>query len=185
MIQFQLEQGSHQSIISPPPIIFRESDTIHAFTDGACGKDGFGGWACAIQWNDKLKIKFGSAEKVTSNIMELTGILVAVKSLKPKDSTPAIIYTDSQYCQKAITLWVKGWKRAGWITAQGTAVKNKELIEEIDDRVREAKKTRSLYIQWVKGHLDNSTHVAHQYNCMVDDIAVQAKKKRITNIVLE
>jgi hypothetical protein len=60
-----------------------------------------------------------------------------------------------------------------------------ELIEEIDDRVREAKKTRSLYIQWVKGHLDNSTHVAHQYNCMVDDIAVQAKKKRITNIVLE
>ena len=41
------------------------------------------------------------------------------------------IITDSEYCFKGATAWVKGWVKRDWKTAGGTKVKNDDLWKEI------------------------------------------------------
>lgn len=177
-----LSNDSHTEIITPSHI-FNERDTVYAFTDGACSKGGKGGWSCILQWQDKMMVKFGCGHspEITSNRMELSGILAAFRSIKKGMVLPFVVYTDSQYCQKAISFWTAGWKRAGWVTAQGTKVKNQDLIEEIYDRYLHSKKMRKTRLEWLKGHQDDSTRAEHQYNCLADNLATQAKMKQVAN----
>lgn len=130
---------------------------INIYTDGSCypNPGGPGGWAYVVV--DGIKRKFeqsGFSEITTNNIMELLAIENALLWLRRNEVNEAIIYTDSQYSQKAITIWADSWKRKNWVTKSGSPVKNKELIQRIHYLFLNLNiwPKQKVKIQWVRGH---------------------------------
>ena len=140
-----------------------KSRTMIIYTDGSChGNPGKGGWA--LYCPETGLENWGSDERTTNNRMELTAIVHALQ-------VPGVtkIITDSDYCYKGCTKWIKGWTKKGWKTAAGGAVKNDDLwkkIEELDpDRVA---------FEWVKAHVGSEPSKDHQHNNHVDKLANNA-----------
>ena len=130
------------------------SSTIQSvYTDGACtGNPGPGGWGVVVYYTDDSVREFGGQEKqTTNNRMEMQAAIAALNFLienQPKE--PITLYTDSEYLIKGVTQWVKNWKKKGWKTAQGKAVLNQDLWEDLD-------KLNSKLVLWqhVRGHAGN------------------------------
>lgn len=186
MIRFVISQDSHRSVINPSPIDFENQEVVKLVTDGAFSKahkerPSVGGWAVAAQWRGHLKLTFGFEENITSNQMELMAIRVALESLVTGDTKDVVLFSDSEYCVKSLNMWIRGWKKNGWVNSQAQPVKNRDYFEAIDIELTRVRKTRKVSLVWVRGHSDHSDNPIHVCNCMVDDLAKQAKIKRITN----
>lgn len=140
--------------------------TVELFTDGAClGNPGPGGWGALLRFNGTEKELAGGEDDSTNNRMEMQAVIEGLNAL----SRPCIVtvYTDSQYVQKGITEWIKGWKARGWKTAAKKPVKNADLWRTLD----EAQAKHQVTWQWVKGH------AGHPENERVDDLAREAAEK--------
>lgn len=122
---------------------------MKAYTDGACkGNPGIGGWGLVIvRDGEALHEAFGHEAQTTNNRMELQAVVEALKLQHLGIST---IYSDSTYVCKGINEWMSGWKRKGWVTSTGSAVKNADLWKLIDSLWN-----TKLSIVWVKGHSTN------------------------------
>ena len=123
-----------------------------AYTDGACsGNPGPGGWGVVLQAvEDGAVVRerelSGGEAATTNNRMELMAAIAALEALT-RPSTITVV-TDSAYVKNGITEWLANWKRRGWRTAAGGAVKNAELWRRL-----EAAQTRhAVRWEWVKGH---------------------------------
>jgi ribonuclease HI len=116
-------------------------------TDGACsGNPGPGGWGAVLHAGSNEKELWGGELQTTNNRMELMAAIHALEALtKP---CRVELHTDSQYVQKGITEWVRGWKARGWKTADKSPVKNRDLWEALDA----AAAKHDLRWHWVKGH---------------------------------
>ena len=132
------------------------------YTDGSClGNPGAGGYAAiiidAIGGTQEI---FGGEKFTTNNRMELNA---AIKSLsKIPVGSYVELFTDSQYLKNAFTQnWLANWKRRGWKSAGGGAVKNQDLWHELDELIS----ARHVNFNWVKGHAGNS------YNERCDKLA--------------
>jgi ribonuclease HI len=78
--------------------------------------------------------------------MELEAVLEAVKS----NPGPLLIVSDSAYVVNCfLQHWYVAWKRRGWITANKTPVKNRDLWEPLIDLVTSR---QDVQFEWVKGH---------------------------------
>jgi ribonuclease HI len=125
---------------------------LFAFTDGACsGNPGPGGWGVVLQAREGERVirereLSGAEPETTNNRMELMAAIAALESL----SRPAAItvVTDSAYVKNGITEWLANWKRRGWRTAGGGAVKNADLWQ----RLEAAEARHTVRWDWVKGH---------------------------------
>lgn len=133
------------------------------YTDGACrGNPGPGGWGAVMYYGQHKKILSGAETHTTNNRMEL---MAAIQALAAISETCRIdLYTDSQYVQKGITEWLKGWKKKNWKKADKTDVKNADLWQALD---KEASRHQVSW-HWVKGHS------GHPENELADSIANQA-----------
>jgi len=87
----------------------------------------------------------------SNNVAELNAAIFALSNLQ-LDQLQArgehvTIYSDSQYVIKGASLWLKGWKASGWLTAAKKPVANKALWEKLDSLKRG-------WIEWkhVDGH---------------------------------
>jgi ribonuclease HI len=78
--------------------------------------------------------------------MELTAVIEALAALNRP--CRVVLHTDSQYVQKGITEWIRGWKARGWKTASKEPVKNADLWRKLDEVVR----SHDIEWIWVKGH---------------------------------
>ena len=79
--------------------------------------------------------------------------------------------TDSEYSINCATKWADGWRRNGWRTANGKAVENKDLVENILARVEERFALGSTTsFEWIKGHAH------HLGNVEADRLAVSAAR---------
>ena len=58
------------------------------------------------------------------------------------------IYTDSEYVQKGITRWIRGWEANGWRTSNKQPVKNQDLWQ----RLLRAMQPHTIEWHWVRGH---------------------------------
>lgn len=108
------------------------------------------GWAFAVNINDRIIVRYGHLPPPsTNNIGELMALLVPLRQLS-KATIPSKLHfiTDSQYVQKGITEYMKGWKFRGWKTASGAKVKNLELWKEIHLLWNPSYHT----VEWVRGH---------------------------------
>lgn len=140
------------------------------YTDGSChGNPGKGGWA--LYCPETGLENWGMEERTTNNRMELTAIIHAMQVPGVKK-----IITDSDYCFKGCTKWIKGWVKKGWKTASGADVKNdglwKKILELDPDRVQ---------FEWVKAHdlNEHNNHVDKLANNAIDmkDTPEQTKQK--------
>ena len=68
----------------------------------------------------------------TNNVGELVAMRALLEAV-PADRPLHVVY-DSTYAQKCVTTWVHSWSRGGrvpperWVTKEGSAVKNAELV---------------------------------------------------------
>ena len=142
--------------------------SIEIHTDGAClGNPGPGGWAALLRFNGSEREICGGEPQTTNNRMELMAAIAALEALKEPCS--AVLHSDSKYVLQGIAEWLPGWKRKGWKTAGGSAVKNQDLWERLDA----AAARHRVQWQWVKGH------AGHPENERVDGLArAQAERFR-------
>ena len=117
--------------------------SVEIFTDGACsGNPGPGGWGAILRWNGHEKELSGGEAQTTNNRMEMMAAIMALEALKK--SSDVKLYTDSEYLQKGVTQWMKGWKAKGW----PTRIKNQDLWKRIDSLLQ----THHVEFHWVRGH---------------------------------
>lgn len=140
------------------------------YTDGSChGNPGKGGWA--LYCPETGLENWGSEERTTNNRMELTAIIHAMQ-------VPGVtkIITDSDYCFKGCTKWIRGWVKKGWKTASGSDVKNdglwKKILELDPDRIE---------FEWVKAH-DLNEHNNHVDKLANNAIDSTTKPREETNV---
>lgn len=123
------------------------NELIEIFTDGACkGNPGPGGWGAWLRCGKHEKELCGGEPLTTNNRMELLAVIRALESLKRPSR--ARVATDSQYVQKGISEWIKGWKARGWRTSSKAPVKNVDLWQELDAQASR----HEIEWVWVKGH---------------------------------
>lgn len=138
------------------------SDTIEAFTDGACrGNPGPGGWGVLLRYNRHEKRLYGGELETTNNRMELLAVIKALEALKKQCHVR--VTSDSQYVLKGINEWMDNWKARGWKTANKKPVKNVDLWMRLD----QLQQNHDIEWVWVKGHS------GHSENEIADQLANQ------------
>lgn len=138
-----------------------KKSAVEIYTDGACsGNPGPGGWGAILRYGGHEKELSGGETPTTNNRMELLAAIRALEELKR--SCRVDIYTDSQYVQKGVTEWLKGWKAKGW----PARIKNQDLWQELDKLLEK----HDVSFHWVRGHN------GHPENERADALARQAIK---------
>lgn len=150
--------------------------TIVAYTDGACSKNGArhaqASWACWFpgnpDWSDAQRVP----GEQTNNRGELNAILETYRIVQSRLGTGSrncvmYIYTDSEYAKNCLTIWPSGWIRRGWVTADGKDVKNRDLIQSILDTQTQFGKVQYHHVRAHTGGTDE--HSLH--NDRVDRMA--------------
>ncbi|MDO9525506.1 MAG: ribonuclease HI [Gemmobacter sp.] len=138
---------------------------LFAYTDGACsGNPGPGGWGVLMLAREgatvvKERTLNGGEADTTNNRMELMAAISALEALA-RDTVITII-TDSAYVKNGVTLWIHGWKKKGWRTADGKPVKNIDLWQ----RLEAAQARHKVRWEWIKGH------AGHPENERADELA--------------
>ena len=133
---------------------------VYIYTDGACkGNPGPGGWGAVLKYGNSVKEIKDSSPDTTNNVMELTAVIEALKSLTRPCNI--IITTDSNYVKDGITEWIHQWKKKDWKTANKKPVKNKELWQLLEKETSRHK----IKWEWVKGHS------GHPENERADELA--------------
>jgi ribonuclease HI len=142
------------------------TEMVELFTDGACsGNPGPGGWGVLLRYRGVEKEMKGGESPTTNNRMELMAVIAGLEAL----SRPCAVavYTDSQYVQKGMTEWLRGWKARGWKTAAKDPVKNEDLWRRLDA----AAAAHRVSWHWVRGHN------GHPENERVDRLAREGARE--------
>ena len=120
---------------------------IHLYSDGSSlGNPGPGGWGTILKYKENIKELSGGRPNTTNNIMELTGVVEGLKSLKEPCDVEVI--SDSKYVVQGINEWLANWEKNNWRTASKSPVENLELWKEY----LEVSKKHKINATWVKGH---------------------------------
>lgn len=135
---------------------------LEVYTDGAYSSSRKQGGVGIVFLKDGKKI--GQYAKMypntTNNQMEISAMLIALKTIaKMDDVSEIIVHTDSQY---VIGCASEGWKRK----------KNQQLWAQYDEVAKTLfEKNIALKFQWVHGHNGD------KYNEIADDLAVTASQE--------
>jgi len=126
-------------------------EKIEIFADGSClGNPGPGGWGAILRTDKGEKELAGGKAHTTNNVMELTAVIESLKLVT--EPSMITVTTDSQYVQKGMTEWIKGWIKNGWKTAAKKPVKNRELWEEM----HKLSLPHKITWKWIRGHNGHS-----------------------------
>ncbi|EAW1477504.1 ribonuclease HI [Salmonella enterica subsp. enterica] len=140
----------HSSTIFKTPVVeFNpQLKTVKVFSDGSCLKNpgGPGGYGVVYQYRGEERELSDGFYSTTNNRMEMMGALMALERLKYPCNV--ILHTDSQYLKNGMTLWIKIWKRNGWVTSEKKPVKNVDLWKRLDV----VASRHNVRWQWAKGH---------------------------------
>jgi ribonuclease HI len=129
------------------------SKPVQMYTDGSCSPNpGPGGWAAILLFdkgNKEVELQ-GAEEFSTNNRMELTAALKGLESLE--EPCDVEVLTDSRYLQRGISEWLVKWKKNGWVTIDGSEVKNRDLWQKFSVQLER----HNITWTWIKGHNNNS-----------------------------
>jgi len=150
---------------------------VEIYTDGSAKvhTSKVGGWAfyCRVTYHHNsapLEFwRYGAEKDTTSNRMEITAIIEAMKFLWTSNllAEDITIISDSQYCVNGCTKWIHGWIKRGFINSQDKEVKNRDLWEKINNLLNRV----NPKFQWVRGHNGQPG------NERVDKLAVMAAER--------
>jgi len=170
-------------------------NNINVFTDGSCMR----------KKNDKgeiiLKCGYGIYyhnnelqnisrpfinDPPTNNRAELQAIYVCLLQIKEKYTFELVnkitIYSDSQYCIKSLTEYIKKWEQNDWKTANKKSVENQDIIKPINTILK--KYNNKIVFIHVKAHTGKQDFMSLANN-IVDNLAKQGAEKSIPYIVNE
>lgn len=140
----------------------KEKPLVTIYTDGACrGNPGPGGWGAILRYGRHERGISGGESDTTNNRMELRAALEALRTLT--EPCRVVLYTDSEYLKKGITLWMPNWKKRNW-RRKGGKLANVDLWMKLDEEMAR----HEVGWRWVKGHAGNT------YNERVDKLAREA-----------
>jgi len=157
---------------------------VNLYTDGAgvsinLGKmGGYGGWSYLLHYlvGDQIlnqKAESGAAYPTTNNRMELTAVVMGLRSLRRPSRV--VIFSDSEYVVLGINERLDIWKNSSrpWKNYRGAPIANRDLWEEID-------RYRRLHVitaTWIRGHVKAVDRTfAHEMQDLCDKAAVKAKE---------
>lgn len=125
---------------------------VTLYTDGACsGNPGTGGYGGILIYGDMQREYSGGEAETTNNRMEVTAVIVGLMKLKYPCQVD--VYSDSAYTVNAfLNGWIYDWKRKNWKKADGKAVLNTDLWEEL----LALTKIHEVTFHKVAGHADNA-----------------------------
>ena len=125
--------------------------SVILYTDGACsGNPGIGGYAGILIYGKVEREYSGADAQTTNNRMEVLAVIEGLKRLK--EPCKVDIFSDSAYTVNAfLEGWIYGWKKNGWKKADGKAVQNVDLWEELYNLT----KIHEITFHKVAGHADN------------------------------
>lgn len=127
-----------------------EKPAVTIYTDGSCqGNPGPGGWGAILRYGKHEKEVSGGEKDTTNNRMELRAALEALRALT--EPCRVVLYTDSEYLKKGITLWMPNWKRRNW-RRKGGELANVDLWMKLDEEIAR----HEVHWRWVKGHAGNT-----------------------------
>ena len=138
-------------------------DSIDCYTDGSLRPSGHGqlcGYGIHFATPEIQKYVQDVAEpftfgEITNNRAELYAILQTIQLVSEKVTFDHLnIYTDSEYSQKSLTVWIKSWKAKNWKNSKNKDVENQDLIKSIDELME--KYDGKINIEWVRAHTGNS-----------------------------
>jgi ribonuclease HI len=142
------------------------------YSDGSCNKDSRKGGYGLVMVNKDVEVKSLAkrAEDTTVSRMELSGIIVCLKTILDKldyfSKFPAIyIVSDSEYATLGVSERMVKWQKNGWRNTTGD-VPNLDLWKiafELHQHL--ARHKLPIQICWVKGHSK------HKWNERVDQLA--------------
>lgn len=167
------EKEDHR-VLKPKPK--KLSPVLKIYTDGSSLSNGRAGANAGVGvWfgdRDARNISEPLAgPRQTNQRAELTAILRAI-NVSPTHRD-VLIFTDSQYSIKCVTVWHHAWIRNNWNTTLGRPVENRDLVEQIIEKIREREKHGSrTRFEWVKGHSGQNDG-----NHQADRLAVEGAMK--------
>ena len=90
---------------------------LRIYTDGGCAgnqsKTNFGGWGAVLEYGQHQKELHGGAQNTTNNLMEMTALLEAFKSVK-KEGQTIEVFSDSSYLMDCFRKkWYVNWQKNG------------------------------------------------------------------------
>jgi len=147
--------------------------SIDAYTDGSLKKTPKGnicGYGIYFPGKELKNVAAPfTIKEITNNRAELHAIFQAILRIVKNYTFDLInIYTDSEYAQKSLTIWIDSWKKNNWKNAKKKPVENQDIIKKIDAYLQ--KYQGKINIQWVRAHSGNED--AHsQNNSMADKLA--------------
>lgn len=135
---------------------FEGRKAVAIYTDGACSgnqnDENVGGWGAILEYGSAVKELFGGEANTTNNRMELTALREALRALK-KDDLEIHVFSDSAYLANCFReKWYVGWKRNGWKNAKKNPVENRDLWEDLIERIER----NHVTFYRVKGHVNTS-----------------------------
>jgi len=89
-------------------------------------------------------------------------------------SSDVIVYTDSEYSIKSMTIWIKIWKKNNWKTANGKEVLNQDIIKKIDNILQN--NIGKIEFKHVRAHTGKDDYES-QNNAIVDILAKDGGSK--------
>jgi ribonuclease HI len=164
------------------PLISDKSDKsniINVFTDGSCIQSSKNknnrpaGYACVFpeypSFNYSAKLE---GKEKTNNRAEYTACIMAMKiadKIDPKQDNILYVHTDSELLINSLTKWLTGWKSKNWKKADGSPVKNIDLLKLLDEQL----KKRVVVFKHVKAHTGKNDW-ASIHNDLADRLAKKA-----------
>lgn len=129
---------------------------VEIYTDGGCsGNPGKGAWAFVIVDQERravLVAQSGLNPQTTNNRMELQAVIEALLTIRQFTTDGSLpLYTDSQYVQKGITVWIHTWMQNNWRSKNKKAIKNVDLWQ----RLYQAQQELTIQWCWLRGHAEN------------------------------
>jgi ribonuclease HI len=135
---------------------------ITIYTDGSAkGNPGKGGYGIVMISGKHRKEISQGYRYTTNNRMELLSVIVALETVKTKN-TDIIVYSDSRYVVDAVE---KGWV-INWLKKDFKKKKNEDLWL----RFLKIYKEHKVRFHWIKGHNENPE------NEVCDKLAVSASE---------
>jgi ribonuclease HI len=155
------------------------SEIINVFTDGSCIQSSKNkanrpaGYACVFpeypSFNYSAKLE---GKEKTNNRAEYTACIMAMKianKIDPKSTSVLYVHTDSELLINSLTKWITGWKNKNWKKADGSAVKNIDLLKILDELMKQ----RVIVFKHVKAHTGKNDW-ASIHNDIADRLAKKA-----------
>jgi ribonuclease HI len=146
---------------------------INAYTDGSLRRTKQGiicGYGIYFPNNELPNVsKKFTLEPITNNRAELYAIYQAIKRITNNLKFDIInIYTDSDYSQKSLNVWIKKWKTNNWMNSKGQPVENQDIIKKID--TLRNKYLDKIFIHWIRAHT-NKNDIHSINNKKADELA--------------